>query len=125
MLITRTRAFYERTATLRDNLFAGYAFALAAIALAILARLMFVAQIGGFPFLTFIPAILVTSFICGWRAGAVAAILGGLARWYFIGPVGATDVSTPPSVLGFSMYAFAVIIILTAVGAMHLAFRDF
>ena len=33
--------------------------------------------------------------------------------------------STPPSVLGFAMYAFAVLIILTAVGAMHLAFRDF
>jgi signal transduction histidine kinase/CheY-like chemotaxis protein len=129
MLITRTRAFYERTATLRDNLFAGYAFALAAVALAVLARLMFAREIGGFPFLTFIPAILVTSFICGWRAGAVAAILGGLARWYFSVPIpgaaSAGDTSVFPNTLGFWLYTFAVLVILALVGAMHLAFRDF
>ena len=125
MLINRARAFYERTATLRENRLKGYAFALATVALALVARFMLAGHSGGFPFLTFIPAILLTSFICGWRAGAVAAILGTAARWYFIGPVGAHDVLTPPSALGFGMYAFAVLIILTAVGAMHLAFRDF
>jgi signal transduction histidine kinase/ActR/RegA family two-component response regulator len=125
MLINRARAFYERTAPLRENRLKGYAFAMATVSLALLARFMLARHSGGFPFLTFIPAILLTGFICGWRAGAVAAILGTAARWYFIAPVGATDVSTPPSVLGFAMYAFAVIIILTAVGAMHLAFRDF
>jgi signal transduction histidine kinase/ActR/RegA family two-component response regulator len=125
MLINRARAFYERTATLRENRLKGYAFAMATVSLALLARFMLARHSGGFPFLTFIPAILLTSFICGWRAGAVAAILGAAARWYFIGPVGAANVSTPPSALGFGMYAFAVIIILTAVGAMHLAFRDF
>jgi signal transduction histidine kinase/ActR/RegA family two-component response regulator len=125
MLINRARAFYERTASLRENRLKGYAFAIATVSLALLARFVLARHSGGFPFLTFIPAILLTSFICGWRAGAVAAVLGAVARWYFIGPVGAGDVSTPPSALGFGMYAFAVIIILTAVGAMHLAFRDF
>jgi signal transduction histidine kinase/ActR/RegA family two-component response regulator len=130
MLISRAREFYERTATLRDNPAAGYAFALASVALALLARHLLAGQIGGFPFLTFIPAILLTSFICGWRAGAIAAVLGAAARWYFYVPVApnAPTLDTAigsPSLLGYSMYAFAVLVILALVAAMHLAFRDF
>jgi signal transduction histidine kinase/ActR/RegA family two-component response regulator len=128
MLINRARDFYEHTATLRENRLAGYAFAMATVALALLARFILAGHSGGFPFLTFIPAILLTGFICGWRAGAVAAILGTAARWYFLAPsppAAEASLSTPPSALGFAMYAFAVIIILTSVGTMHLAFRDF
>lgn len=130
MLISKARDFYERTTMLRDNRVAGYTFALATVALALLARFMLAGHIGGFPFLTFIPAILLTSFICGWRAGAVASVLGALARWYFFVPLppAATSLDAAagtPSLVGFSMYSFAVIVILTLVGAMHLAFRDF
>jgi signal transduction histidine kinase len=130
MLIGRAREFYERTATLRDNRSAGCAFALATVALALLARFLLAGQLGGFPFLTFIPAILLTSFICGWRAGAVAAVLGGAARWYFFVPVTPSQTvldlaSGSPSLVGFTMYAFAVVVILTLVGIMHVAFRDF
>jgi signal transduction histidine kinase/CheY-like chemotaxis protein len=126
MLISRARRFYERTAALRDNRAAGYAFALATVAVALLARFLLAGQLGGFPFITFIPAILLTSFICGSRAGALAAVLGAAARWYFFIPLPAsTIVSGIPVGLGFWMYAIAVIIILTLVGAMHLAFRDF
>src|SRR5580704_440427 len=107
MLISRAREFYERTAMLRDNRAAGYAFALATTALALLARFMLAGQIGGFPFLTFIPAILLTSFICGWRAGALAAVLGAIARWYFFVPLpqaAATleSIASAPSLIGFS-----------------------
>ena len=130
MLISRARKFYERTAALRDNRVAGFVFALATVALALLARFSLAGSLGGFPFLTFIPAILLTAFLCGWRAGAVAAVLGAAARWYFFAPVSPSPstlelVSGAPSLLGFSMYAFAVIVILTMVGGMHVAFRDF
>jgi signal transduction histidine kinase/CheY-like chemotaxis protein len=130
MLTSRAREFYERTAMLRDNRAAGYAFALATVALALLARFLLAGQIGGFPFLTFIPAILLTSFLCGWRAGAVAAVLGAAARSYFYVPV-PPDAATlaaaaaSPSLLGLSMYSFAVLVILALVAAMHQAFRDF
>src|SRR3984957_13348473 len=131
MLTSRAREFYERTAMLRDNRAAGYAFALATVALALLARFLLAGQIGGFPFLTFIPAILLTSFLCGWRAGAVAAVLGVVARSYFYVPVPpnvatlAAAAAASPSLLGFSMYSFAVLVILALVAAMHQAFRDF
>jgi signal transduction histidine kinase/ActR/RegA family two-component response regulator len=127
MLINRARTFYERTGGLRDNGIAGYGFALATVALAMLARFLLAGQLGGFPYLTFIPAILLASFICGWRAGALAAVVGGIVHWYFQAPEtpAAAVGFAPPNVLGFSMYAFAVIVILTLVGIMHLAFRDF
>jgi signal transduction histidine kinase len=130
MLSSRAKAFYERTSALRDNQAAGYIFALAAVGLALLARYLVAGQLGGFPFLTFIPAVLITSFLCGWRAGAVAAALGALARWYFFVPAPPSQstldlVSGVPSLLGFSMYAFAVLVILAMVGAMHMAFQDF
>jgi two-component sensor histidine kinase len=40
----------------------------------------------GFPYLTFFPAVILSAFLLGWRAGTWAAILGGLAAWYFFIP---------------------------------------
>lgn len=37
----------------------------------------------GFPFLTFFPAMIVTAFICGGRAGAAVAAFSAVAAWYF------------------------------------------
>ncbi len=126
MLIRRAREFYERTDKVRQSPLAGYAISLATVALALLARFLLAGHLDGFPFLTFIPAILLTSFLCGWRAGALAAILGALARLYFLGPVPAAGPSAGPVPpwFGYLMYAFAVSIILMAVGSMHAAFRD-
>jgi signal transduction histidine kinase/CheY-like chemotaxis protein len=126
MLISRAREFYERAGRLRRSRTAGYAVALATVALALLARFLLAGELAGFPFLTFIPAILLTSFFCGWRAGALAAVLGALARLYFFAPVPAAGPSSGEVSLwlGYSMYGFAVTIILMAVGSMHAAFED-
>ena len=41
----------------------------------------------GFPFLTFFPAVIITTFVCGLRPGILSAILCLLAAWYlFIEP---------------------------------------
>jgi signal transduction histidine kinase len=127
VLINSARAFYERTASLRENRTTSYVFGLATIALALLARFILARQLAGFPFLVFFPAILVTSFICGWRAGAVAAVFGGFAaRYFFIGdsfvPVRVAVTSTW---VGYALYGFAVVIVLFLVSSMHVAFRDF
>ena len=126
MLISHAREFYERTGRLRKSRSAGYAVALASAALALLVRFMLAGDVAGFPFLTFIPAILLTSFFCGWRAGALAAALGALARLYFFAPLPAAGPSSGGVSLwlGYSMYVFAVAVILMAVGSMHAAFED-
>jgi len=40
----------------------------------------------GFPFLTFFPAVILSSFLFGYRAGVLAAVLCGLLAWYFFIP---------------------------------------
>lgn len=48
----------------------------------------------GYPFITFFPAVVIASFLGGWRIGIVAAVVSGLASWYFfIPPVGAFSVA--------------------------------
>jgi signal transduction histidine kinase len=127
VLINTARAFYERTASLRANRTTSYLVGLAAIALTMLARILLARQLIGFPFLTFFPAIIITSFICGWRAGAVAALFAGFAaRYFFMG--GAVDpirIIVTSTWVGFALYAIAVCIVLALVASMHAAFRDF
>ena len=126
MLIGKARAFYERTASLRENRAASYLFGLATVALALLARFLFARQLMGFPFMTFFPAIIVTSFLCGWRAGAVAAIFAAFGARYFIGEsVAPIRIDVTTSWAGYALYAFAVAVILVLVSSMHMAFRDF
>ena len=40
----------------------------------------------GFPYLTFFPAVILTTFFCGLRPGIVCAVLCGLSAWYFFLP---------------------------------------
>lgn len=61
-----------------------WSFAAVLFLVALLARM----EIGpalppGFPYLTFFPAVIVTTFICGLWPGVVAALASGIAAWYF------------------------------------------
>jgi signal transduction histidine kinase/CheY-like chemotaxis protein len=126
VLIGKARAFYERTAWLRENRAASYVFGLATVILALLARLLFAKQLVGFPFMTFFPAIIVTGFLCGWRTGAVAAVFAAFGARFFIGEsVEPIRVALTTTWVGYALYAIAVTVVLVLVGAMHLAFRDF
>jgi signal transduction histidine kinase len=127
VLIGKARAFYERTAWLRENRAASYVFGLATLALALAARLLFAKQLVGFPFMTFFPAIIITSFLCGWRAGAATAIFAAfVARYFLIGEsIAPLRIGVTTSWAGYALYAFAVIVILVLVSSMHMAFRDF
>jgi two-component sensor histidine kinase len=40
----------------------------------------------GYPFVSFFPAVILSSFLFGVRPGIFAAVLGGLASWYFFIP---------------------------------------
>lgn len=40
----------------------------------------------GFPFLTYFPVVIVTAFLLGTRAGALTAVLCGLASWFWFVP---------------------------------------
>lgn len=67
----------------------------------------------GFPFLTFFPAVVATSYFAGWRAGSVCAVLSGIAAWYFFIPPFETFVlnSATAVALGFFVMVAAVMIV--------------
>lgn len=73
--------------SLRARPLAGYGLAVGSAGLALGVRLLVdVILPPGFPFLTFFPAIIVTSFVAGTRPGTVCALLSVLAAWYFVIP---------------------------------------
>jgi two-component sensor histidine kinase len=62
----------------------------------------------GFPFVTFFPAVILTSFLLGVRLGAVSALLCGLSAWYFfIDPLNGFDLSYRTQV-AMAFYLFVV-----------------
>ena len=75
------------SSTIRDRPALAYGLALLAFALALGARFALAdILMQGFPYLTFFPAVILTAFFCGTRAGVLCAMLSGLAAWYFFIP---------------------------------------
>lgn len=78
----------------------------------------------GFPYVTFFPAVIVSSFLFGVRLGAVAALMCGLISWYFfLGPPHSFDVSYRSQV-ALAFYIFVVGTDLALVHWMQSANRD-
>lgn len=74
----------ERLPIARDRPVLAFAAMLMLVAVALALR--FAADPGlpqGFPYVTFFPAVIVSSFLFGTRIGAVAGVLCGLLAWYF------------------------------------------
>lgn len=75
----------------------------------------------GFPFLTFFPAVILTAFLFGLRAGIVAAVLSGLLAWYFfIEPRGSLVLSFNAGV-AMLFYTFVVGVDIALVHLMQAA----
>lgn len=97
-LVTR-----ERSATFRWTLSLGL------FAVALLVRLLVNDQLpSGFPYLTFFPAVIIATLVCGLWPGVINATLSGLASWYFFIAPAYTFELTPGSVLALLFYAFIV-----------------
>jgi len=63
-----------------------WALALALLAVSIVARLALAPWLEAVPFLTFFPAIVASTLLCGWRQGTFVLILSAFAAWYFFVP---------------------------------------
>jgi two-component sensor histidine kinase len=74
----------------------------------------------GYPYITFFPAVIVTSFMFGVRMGALSATLCGLIAWYyFIAPANSFSTEGVKVALGF--YVFVVTTDLLLVQGMQAA----
>ena len=64
----------------------------------------------GFPYLTFFPAVIVATFVCGLAPGIAVAIASGLAALYFFIPPFESFLLTPGAALALAFFAVIVAI---------------
>ncbi|MFC0241842.1 sensor histidine kinase [Rhodopseudomonas telluris] len=110
------------TRRLRSLGLVGDLVAVAAAALALLLRYVADPVLPpGFPYLTFFPAVVLTTFFFGLRAGVVCGVLSGLGAWYvFIPPFYSFEMS-PPTAIALGFYVFIVAVDIALIHVMHLA----
>lgn len=100
----------SRSSLLRRNVLVTYAVGLVAFILALAARFALEAAIPAFPFITFIPAVIISAFLAGSRAGTFCAVLSLIATWYwFVDPMKPFSTSFN-SVVGLGLFVFIVAI---------------
>ncbi|WP_129649358.1 response regulator [Peristeroidobacter agariperforans] len=126
MLVRRIRKWYEATQFLREHSWLGYAFALLTSIGAMYVRVLLSGVLQGFPFITFFVAIVLTAFIFGWRAGALAGVIGAVISGYFLLPPGwALTGNGLSNWIGMGFYVALVSVILLLTAAMHRGFAEY
>ena len=87
------------------------------VAIATVLRLMLAPFIAGMPFVTFFPAVIVATFLCGSVAGFLAGVLSALSAWLFIFPSDISNVSIYQSAL----FGIGTVTVAALVGLMRAA----
>lgn len=77
----------------------------------------------GYPYVSFFPAVIVATFLFGWRPGVLAAVICGIAAWYFFTPPVNTAKFSADLILPFGFYTLVVAIDILLVHWMQAANR--
>ena len=112
--------FLSGSFILRSNVVLAYATSFAAFIVALALRFWMDETLPpGLPFITFIPAVIISAFFAGTRAGVLCAVLSFVAAWYwFLGPAGSFSIAYGSAVaLGFFTFICVVDIALTEAAA--------
>jgi two-component sensor histidine kinase len=75
----------------------------------------------GFPFLTFVPAVLLTAFLCGLWPSVAVGTASGLAAWYLFLPPLHSFALDGPSALALAFFALVVAVEITVIHVMRVA----
>ncbi|SEN77052.1 protein of unknown function [Sphingomonas gellani] len=103
----RRRRWIERLPVARDRPVLGTLATLVIVAVAWALRAAVDPLLpSGFPYVTFFPAVIVTSFLFGVRLGSVASILCGLLAWYWFIPPARGFVLTQGAGFALGFYVF-------------------
>ncbi len=100
----------------------GYGLALASFSVALFSRLHLQGTLPpGFPYLTFFPAVILTTFLAGLWPGIACAILCGLASLYFFIPPFNSFAIDGASLIALGFYVFIVTVDIALIHFMHTA----
>lgn len=106
----------------RTNGLVSFVIGVASFAIALTMRILLDPLIPAFPFITFIPAVIIAAFLGGTRAGALCAVISFVTTWYlFVDPVRSWSISLNGAI-GLALFAFiiAVDIAIIAIAAKAL-----
>jgi two-component sensor histidine kinase len=121
----RPPRWIERLPIARDRPVSGAAVTLIIVAAALAVRMMTDRLLPpGFPYVTFFPAVIVTSFLFGVRLGILSAMLCGLLAWYFFIPPAHSFALTHGTAFALAFYVFVVGTDLALVHWMQVANRQ-
>ena len=96
----------SKSSTLRSIGALSYGIGLAAFIPALALRFALEELIPNFPYITFIPAVIISAFLAGSRAGVLCAALSFLSAWYwFVDPMVPFSTSFT-AVVGLGLFAF-------------------
>lgn len=100
---------FEKTQRLRRLGWFGYLFGTAGFCLALAVRLAVDDHLVGYPYVTFFPVVVLTTFIGGIGAGIFTAAISGIASWwFFIEPEYSFAVLWPSTWLALGFYLLVV-----------------
>ena len=106
----------SESSTLRSNVVLRYSVGLAAFTLALALRFGLEVAIPSFPFITFIPAVIISAFLAGSRAGVFCGALSFLSAWYwFVDPIEPFSTSYG-ALVGLSLFTFIVSVDIAIIG---------
>lgn len=100
----------------------GYGLAVLSFLLALALRLELRGTLPpGFPYLTFFPAVILTTFVAGLWPGVVCALLSGLASLFFFIPPFNSFAMDGASMIALGFYVFIVTVDIALIHLMHRA----
>lgn len=113
-------------ATARRPLWFMVSFPAAAFAVAFIVRYVVDPWLpSGFPFLTFFPAVILTSLICGWQPGVLVTLACALAaQYFFIPPIHSLEL-TPANSVALGFFLFIAFIDILIIHGMRVALDKF
>lgn len=118
----RNERFVERLPLVLTRKWHAYALATGMCVIAFAIRFLVQSAMPiGYPFVSFFPAVILTSFLFGVRPGIYAGILCGLLSWYFFIPPAGSFAMSPGVLLALAFYAVVVAIDIALIHFMQRA----
>ena len=109
-----------RIKVLRENPVFGYVVALGLFAISLGARFALDVGLSGYPFIAFLPAILLTAVICGVGPGILVGVLSVVAAvYFFIPPYNSFAIPDRNHLVGIGFFVFVIAVILGLVDSLQ------